>query len=100
VRTPRFPFRIGVVETQIALALIILRQTEIQGRWIWHDQRAGSRSFRREARDDVAVLTTCQIGIDDLADKIGNYWLWSTTHYLSLDETHKNLDWCGFYSKT
>ena len=66
-----FLFRVGVVKTQIALALIIQRKTKVQTyRFGMADMQVPVR-FGRETRDDAAVLATGQIGINDRADKIG-----------------------------
>ena len=66
-----FLFRVGVVEAQVAFALIILRQTEVQADGFGMADMQISVRFGRKARDDAAVLAAGQIGIDDRADEVG-----------------------------
>ncbi|MNC04139.1 hypothetical protein D3C75_515720 [compost metagenome] len=65
-----FFYRVGVIETQVALALIILRDTKIQADgfcmadvqiavWLW-----------RETGANAGVLTIGQIFINNLANKV------------------------------
>ena len=65
-----FLFRVGVVETQVAFSLVILRQSEVQADGFGMADMQIAVRLRRKARDDAAVLAACQIGIDDIADEI------------------------------
>jgi hypothetical protein len=71
-RIPRSLFGIGVIETQIAFALVIFCQPEIQTDRLGVANVQISVRFRREAGDDALVLTACKIVIDNRANKIGN----------------------------
>ncbi len=65
-----FLFRVGVVETQIAGALIILRQTEIQANGFGMTDVQIAVRLRRKARGNAAVLAAGQIGVNHVADKV------------------------------
>ena len=65
-----FLFRVGVVEAQVAFAVVILRQAEIQADGLGMADMQIAVRLGREARDDALVLAAGQIGIDDAADEI------------------------------
>ena len=65
-----FFYWVGVIETQVALALIILRNTKVQAdRFCMPNMQVAVR-LRREAGMNCGVLTTGQIFIDDLTNKV------------------------------
>ena len=72
--------RIGVVEAQIAGAPERPRKTEVQDDRLGVPDMQITVRLRREARDDARVLAGSQIGLDDLADKIGAWRLDGVAH--------------------
>jgi hypothetical protein len=53
-----FPFRVGIVETQIALALIVLCQTEVQANRFGMADMQITVGLRRKTCDDAAVFAS------------------------------------------
>src|SRR5699024_1524287 len=65
-----FFYRVSVVETQVALAFIVLGDPEVQAdRFRMANMQIAIR-LRRETGVYCGVLTTGQIFIDDLTDKV------------------------------
>ena len=63
--------RVGVIETEIALATKLLRQTEVQADRLGMADMQVAIGLWREAGDDLGMLTRFQVGLDDRAEKIG-----------------------------
>jgi len=57
--------RVGIVKTQVTLAVIILRQPEIQADRLGVADVQITVRLGREARDDTVMPTRGEIGIND-----------------------------------
>ncbi len=64
--------RVGVVETQVALAVVVLCQPEVEADGFGVADVQVAVRLRRETGDDALVFAGGQIAIDDGADEIGN----------------------------
>ena len=65
-----FFYWVGVIETQVALPLVILCDTKVQADRFGVTNVQVAIRLRRETRVDCGVLTTGQIFIDDLTNKV------------------------------
>jgi len=64
--------RVGVVEAQVAGALVILREAEVQADRLGVADVQITVRLGREARGDAPVFAAGQIGFDDAADEVGD----------------------------
>src|SRR5690606_2524025 len=62
--------RVGVIETQVALAAELLGQAEVQTDRLGMADMQVAVGLRREAGDDLAVLAALQVGLDDRTKEI------------------------------
>ena len=74
--------RVGVVETQVALAAELLGQAEIQADALGVTDVQVTVGLRREAGDDLGVLATVQIGLDDGAQEIRGFFDGGLAHVI------------------
>ena len=65
-----FFFRIGVVKTQIAQAIVNIGQAEIKANGFGVADVQIAVGLGRETGDDAAVFAAVQIFVDDVADKM------------------------------
>src|SRR3546814_18697975 len=65
-----FLVRVGVIETQVALATELLRQAEIQADRFGVADMQIAIGLRREAGDDLGVLDGVQVGRDARSEKV------------------------------
>src|SRR5690606_33823097 len=66
--------RVGVVETQVALAAEFLGQAEVQADALGVADVQVAVGLRRETGDDLGVLAAVQIGLNDGAQEVGGFF--------------------------
>ena len=76
-----FLFGICVVKAQIAVALIVECQTKIQANRLGMTNMQISIRLRWEACDNIGMFTTRQIGLNNIADEVGDGCLCVAAHY-------------------
>jgi len=62
--------RVGVVHAQVAAALILQREAEVEADGLGVADVQVAVRLRRETRDDLGVLTGREVGVDDLLDEV------------------------------
>ena len=65
-----FFYWVGVIETQVALSLVVLRNAKVQADGLRMPDMQVAVRLRRETGMNCGVLTTGQIFIDDLTNKV------------------------------
>jgi hypothetical protein len=61
---------IGIVETQVALSVLLPRDAEIQADRLGVADVQVPIGFRRESGHDLRVLPGCDVGRDNVTDKV------------------------------
>ena len=69
------PFRIGVVETEVAAAAELARDAEIEADRLRMPDVQVAVGLGRKARDDRGLPTVAQVGGHDVADEVGALWV-------------------------
>ena len=64
-------FRVGIVETQVAVTVVIARDAEIEANRLGVPDMQVTVGLRRESSDDGIHLAGGEVGVDDIADEIG-----------------------------